>query len=104
MPSPGLNKSDELRVYDNILEAVGKTPLVRLNRVGRGSPCPIYAKLEYLNPGGSVKDRIGPTMIAEAEASGRLRAGGTVVNLPPVTPVWAWLLRPPSFLSSEELV
>lgn len=72
--------SNELRVYDNILEAIGKTPLVRLNRIGRGIPCPIYAKLEFMNPGGSVKDRIGLTMIAEAEQNGRLKPGGTVVE------------------------
>jgi cystathionine beta-synthase len=80
MPSSKLNSSDELRVYDNILETIGKTPLVRLNRVARSAACPIYAKIEFMNPGGSVKDRIGTTMIAEAEASGRLKPGGTVVE------------------------
>ena len=80
MPVSTLNRSDDLRVYNNILEAVGKTPLIRLNRVGRSSPCPIYAKLEFLNPGGSVKDRIGMTMIKEAEDAGRLKPGGTVVE------------------------
>jgi cystathionine beta-synthase len=75
-----LESSDDLRVYENILEAIGKTPLIRLNRVGRSAPCPIYAKLEFLNPGGSVKDRIGITMIREAEDSGRLKLGGTVVE------------------------
>ena len=80
MPSSKLNSSDELRVYDNILETIGKTPLVRLNRVARSTGCPIYAKIEFMNPGGSVKDRIGTTMIAEAEASGRLKPGGTVVE------------------------
>ena len=80
MPSSSLNNSDDLRVYDNILEVIGNTPLIRLNRVGRSAPCPIYAKIEFLNPGGSVKDRIGLTMISEAEDSGRLRPGGTVVE------------------------
>jgi cystathionine beta-synthase len=80
MPISTLNSSDDLRVYDNILEAIGKTPLVRLNRVGRSAFCPIYAKLEFLNPGGSVKDRIGITMIREAEEAGRLKPGGTVVE------------------------
>ena len=75
-----LGSSDDLRVYDNILEAIGNTPLVRLNRVGRSASCPIYAKLEFLNPGGSVKDRIGITMIHEAEQAGRLKPGGTVVE------------------------
>ena len=80
MPSSSLNSSDDLRVYDSILEVIGNTPLVRLNRVGRSAPCPIYAKIEFLNPGGSVKDRIGLTMISEAEDSGRLKPGGTVVE------------------------
>lgn len=80
MPLSTLSRSDDLRVYDNILEAIGKTPLIRLNRVGRSSPCPIYGKLEFLNPGGSVKDRIGITMINEAERAGRLKPGGTVVE------------------------
>jgi cystathionine beta-synthase len=78
--SSGLETSESLRVYDNILETVGKTPLVRLNRVARGLPCPLYAKIEFLNPGGSVKDRIGLSMIEEAERSGRLKQGGTVVE------------------------
>ena len=72
MPSSILARSDELRVFDNILDTIGKTPLVRLNRVARSAGCPIYAKIEFMNPGGSVKDRIGITMIAEAEASGRV--------------------------------
>jgi cystathionine beta-synthase len=80
MKSPGLPSSDSLRVYDNVLESIGKTPLVRLNRVGRGLPCLLYAKIEAANPGGSVKDRIGLTMIAEAEQSGQLKPGGTVVE------------------------
>ena len=78
--SSGLETSDSLRVYNNILESIGKTPLVRLNRVARGLPCPLYAKIEFLNPGGSVKDRIGLNMITEAEQSGRLKPGGTVVE------------------------
>ena len=78
--SSGLETSDSLRVYNNILESIGKTPLVRLNRVARGLPCPLYAKIEFLNPGGSVKDRIGLNMITEAEQSGRLKPSGTVVE------------------------
>jgi cystathionine beta-synthase len=80
MDATALFASDVLRVYENILEAVGRTPLVRLNRIGRGLPCPVYAKIEFLNPGGSVKDRIGLAMIEEAESSGRLKPGGTVVE------------------------
>jgi cystathionine beta-synthase len=69
-----------MRVYDSILEAVGDTPLVRLGRLGRGLEPTILAKLEFLNPGGSVKDRIGLAMIERAEADGRLRPGGTIVE------------------------
>jgi cystathionine beta-synthase len=72
--------SDSLRVYDNILQAIGNTPLIQLRRIGRGMPCPLYAKVEFFNPGGSVKDRIAVNIIQEAENSGRLRPGGTVVE------------------------
>jgi cystathionine beta-synthase len=67
-------------VYDNILEAVGNTPLVRLNRLTRGIRTPVYAKAEQLNPGGSVKDRIGIAIIEAAEKSGALKPGGTIVE------------------------
>jgi cystathionine beta-synthase len=68
------------KVYDNILEAVVNTPLVRLNRVTRGIRTPVYAKAEQLNPGGSVKDRIGVAIIEAAEKSGALKPGGTIVE------------------------
>ncbi|MFA5874743.1 MAG: cystathionine beta-synthase [Anaerolineales bacterium] len=80
METNDLPISDSLRVYDNILQTIGKTPLVRLNRVGRELTCPLYAKVEYFNPGGSVKDRIALNIIAEAERSKRLLPGGTVVE------------------------
>ncbi len=73
-------KPNDLRVYDNILQTIGKTPLVRLNNIGKDLACSLYAKVEYFNPGGSVKDRIGLTMIEEAEISGRLQPGGTVIE------------------------
>jgi cystathionine beta-synthase len=72
--------SESLRVYDNILQTIGRTPLVRLWNIGRSLPCPLYAKIEFFNPGGSVKDRIGLNMITEAEQAGRLKPGGTVVE------------------------
>ncbi|HWQ84233.1 MAG TPA: cystathionine beta-synthase, partial [Anaerolineales bacterium] len=59
---------------------VGNTPLVHLNRLGRDLACALYAKVESFNPGGSVKDRIAVNIIAEAERSGRLKPGGTVVE------------------------
>jgi cystathionine beta-synthase len=67
-------------VYDNVIDALGNTPLVRLNSVTRGIRTPVYAKLEMLNPGGSVKDRIGIRMVEEAEARGWLKPGGTIVE------------------------
>jgi cystathionine beta-synthase len=73
MPSPG-------PVADSILDVIGNTPLVRLRRVAQGVPYTVLAKLEYLNPGGSVKDRIGGTMIDEAERNGLLKPGGTIVE------------------------
>lgn len=66
--------------YDNILQAIGHTPMIRLNRVTRGSSAQIYAKCDYLNPGGSVKDRIGVAMVDEAERKGWLKPGGTIVE------------------------
>ena len=66
--------------YNNILEAIGHTPLVKLNRVTRGSKAEVYAKCDHLNPGGSVKDRIGVEMIDQAERAGLLKPGGTIVE------------------------
>lgn len=67
-------------VLPDILATLGNTPLVRLNRVVGELPAAVLAKLEYFNPGGSVKDRIGITIIEAAERDGRLRPGGTVVE------------------------
>jgi cystathionine beta-synthase len=67
-------------IYDSLLDAIGRTPLLRLNRIGTGLDCELLAKLEMLNPGGSVKDRIGLRMIEAAEKEGKLRPGGTVVE------------------------
>jgi cystathionine beta-synthase len=66
-------------VYDNVLEGIGKTPLVKVSRLDTG-PCELYLKLESSNPGGSIKDRIGVAMIEAAEADGRLKPGGTIVE------------------------
>ena len=76
----GLPVSEEKRVYESILGAIGKTPLVRLGRIAHEVKTPIYAKLEYLNPGGSVKDRVGLNIIEQAEKRGELKPGGTVVE------------------------
>ncbi|MGH7620393.1 MAG: PLP-dependent cysteine synthase family protein, partial [Gemmatimonadaceae bacterium] len=66
--------------YDNVLGTIGWTPLVRLNRVARGIRTPVYAKAEFFNPGGSIKDRIGLPIIEQAEREGRLKPGGTIVE------------------------
>ena len=80
MTSLHLPVSETLQVYDDIVQTIGRTPLVRLGRLGADLPCPLYAKVEFFNPGGSVKDRIGLNIIEEAEKSGRLKPGGTVVE------------------------
>jgi cystathionine beta-synthase len=67
-------------LLENILEAIGKTPLVKLRRVGANLDCNLYAKCEFLNPGGSVKDRIGYRMVQDAEASGRIKPGDTLIE------------------------
>ncbi len=67
-------------VFENITEAIGNTPLIRIRKLADPKGAKLYAKIEMLNPGGSVKDRIGATMIDAAESSGQLRPGGTVVE------------------------
>ena len=64
----------------DVLETIGWTPLIRLNRVTRGIRTPVYGKAEFFNPGGSVKDRIGLPIIERAESEGKLRPGGTIVE------------------------
>lgn len=65
---------------NSILDAVGRTPLIRLNRLTKDLAAEVYVKADYLNPGGSVKDRIGITMIEEAERTGKLKPGGTIIE------------------------
>lgn len=67
-------------VIDNILQAIGKTPITRLNRVGSELQCQLYGKCEFLNPGGSVKDRIGYYMVEQAEQAGRIKPGDTLIE------------------------
>jgi len=67
-------------LYDNILQVVGKTPMVKLHRVGSHLACQLYAKCEFLNPGGSLKDRIGRSMVEAAEAEGRIKPGDTLIE------------------------
>lgn len=67
-------------LYENILKVIGNTPIIRLNRVTQGVPANFYAKLEYMNPGGSIKDRIGWWLIEDAEKKGLIKPGGTLVE------------------------
>jgi cystathionine beta-synthase len=69
-----------MRVYDNVLKVIGRTPLVRLHRVVDPNGAKVYAKLEYLNPGGSIKDRMALHIIERAEKEGKLRPGSTIVE------------------------
>lgn len=69
-----------MKVYNNITEVVGNTPLVRLNRITDGAAANVYAKLEFYNPTASVKDRIGIAMVDAAEQKGELKPGGTIVE------------------------
>lgn len=69
-----------MKLYNNITEVVGNTPLVRLNRVTDGAAGNVYAKLEFYNPTASVKDRIGIAMVDAAEKNGQLKADGTIVE------------------------
>ena len=66
--------------YNNILEAIGRTPLVKINHLAKDLECELYAKCEFLNPGGSVKDRIGYNMVLEAERSGRIKPGDVLIE------------------------
>src|SRR5258708_2247995 len=69
-----------MKYAQNILEVIGNTPLVKLNKLAKEVKPTILVKLEYLNPGGSVKDRIGFAMIEDAEQKGLLQPGGTIVE------------------------
>lgn len=66
--------------YENVLKVIGNTPIVRLNRIGQGLGVQFFVKLEFMNPGGSIKDRIGWWMIEDAEKKGLLSPGGTIVE------------------------
>ena len=69
-----------MKFYNNVLEAIGNTPLIKLNKVIDKKNVTVFAKLEYINPGGSVKDRIGVKMIDEAEKKGLIKPGATIVE------------------------
>jgi len=67
-------------LYQNILQTIGNTPIVKFNRIGKDYPCEFYGKCEFLNPGGSVKDRIGYQMVEEAEQAGKIKPGDTLIE------------------------
>ena len=69
-----------MHVKNNILETIGNTPLVRLNRLVKDFPCEVYAKVEYFNPGNSIKDRMALKMVEVAEKEGKLKPGGTLIE------------------------
>jgi cystathionine beta-synthase len=68
------------KIYDNILETIGHTPMIRLNKMAEDFPCEVLAKVEYFNPGHSVKDRMALKMIENAEKEGKLKPGGTIIE------------------------
>lgn len=69
-----------MRLFNNILETIGNTPLVKLNKVTASLPCPVYAKVEFFNPGNSIKDRMAIKMVEDAERAGQLKPGGTIIE------------------------
>ncbi len=75
-----INTTQSMKYAKNILETIGHTPLVKLNKVTEGIKATVLAKVEFFNPGGSVKDRIGVLMIEDAISKGRLKSGGTIVE------------------------
>jgi cystathionine beta-synthase len=78
MSTPSTRPTAEIK--DSILDTVGETPLIRLSRIGAGIATPIVAKVEYFNPGGSIKDRVAVRLVEAAERDGRLRPGGTIIE------------------------
>lgn len=69
-----------MEIKNNILETIGNTPLIRLNKVAKDFPCPVLAKVDYFNPGNSIKDRMALKMVEVAEQEGRLKPGGTIIE------------------------
>ena len=67
-------------IHENILSTIGNTPVVKINKIAKNLDCNVFAKCEFFNPGGSVKDRIGWNMVREAELSGRIKPGDTLIE------------------------
>ena len=85
--------SSEKRVYDNVLGAMGHTPLVRLNRIGRDLPCPLYAKLELMNPGGQLKTVSEHSLSSRRKSVANLSRVGRSSRQRVETPAWDLQLR-----------
>ncbi len=75
-----MNALPAKRRLDSVLDAVGNTPLIRLSKIGKDLPAEVWVKAEYLNPGGSIKDRLAMRVLAKAEQTGELQPGGTIVE------------------------
>jgi len=67
-------------IHENILSTIGDTPVVKMHQIGKELPCKLYSKCEFLNPAGSIKDRIGWRMVEDAERSGRIKPGDTLIE------------------------
>ena len=68
------------KVFNNVLEAIGDTPMIRINRITKGIKASVFAKIETVNPGNSIKDRMAVRMIEDAERAGLLKPGGTIIE------------------------
>lgn len=75
-----LSYNKDKKVFNHIVETIGDTPLVKLNNVTKGLACPVYAKVEFFNPGNSVKDRMALKMLDVAEQEGKIQPGGTIIE------------------------
>ena len=69
-----------MNIKNNILETIGNTPLIRLNTITKDLPCQVVAKVDYFNPGNSIKDRMALKMVQVAEQEGKLKPGGTIIE------------------------
>jgi cysteine synthase len=70
----------DMEIKNNILETIGNTPMIRLNKITKDLPCTVVAKVDYFNPGNSIKDRMAVKMIEVAEKEGKLKPGGTIIE------------------------
>ena len=69
-----------MEIKNNILETIGNTPLIKLNKITKDFPCTVLAKVDYFNPGNSIKDRMALKMVEVAEKEGKLKPGGTIIE------------------------